>query len=300
MIKPIALAGALWVLAVGLSQAETVFEASRPAPATPSFEASPPIPTATLFLSPNKDSFINESQPNQNNGTDFMTRIRIEDGEHRFAFYSFDLSGLPPAETVTSATLKLWVDREAPSPVALLRVLSDWDENTITWDNAYWNFDPLIRATFTPSTKDSLVTIDVTELVHEWHTGIHPNHGFMLYSLGFEERSRYATKEWSVPSQRPELEVTTGILPSSDLSVSKTVDKPMPAPGETITYTIILGNAGPDDATGISVIDVLPSGITYKSSWSSSGTYSEMSGIWAVGSIANARSDTLRIAAVVD
>jgi len=56
--------------------------------------------------------------------------------------------------------------------------------------------------------------------------------------------------------------------PQADLFIFKT-DSPDPvigAPGNTITYTLAVGNAGPDDATGVVIQDALPAGTTFVSS----------------------------------
>ena len=59
----------------------------------------------------------------------------------------------------------------------------------------------------------------------------------------------------------------------------------------------MLSNAGPSDATGVQVRDVLPTGLDYVSSSASLGTYNEASGVWNVGSLASQRSATLQLQA---
>lgn len=52
--------------------------------------------------------------------------------------------------------------------------------------------------------------------------------------------------------------------PRIDLAITKTDnDNDLPlTPGDTITYTIVVSNAGPSDATGVVVADTLPAGLT--------------------------------------
>ncbi|MEA5461378.1 gliding motility-associated C-terminal domain-containing protein [Arcicella sp. LKC2W] len=52
----------------------------------------------------------------------------------------------------------------------------------------------------------------------------------------------------------------------ADLSVEKLVSKTNPNVGETITYTIKVKNAGPDNATNVQIKDVLPVGLQFVSS----------------------------------
>ena len=86
---------------------------------------------------------------------------------------------------------------------------------------------------------------------------------------------------------------------SADLSVTKSVDNTAPNEGDNIVYTVTVNNAGPDNATGVQVTDVLPTGVTYVSD-DSGGTYDSSTGVWNVGDVASGESDTLRITATVD
>ncbi|MCL6267061.1 PKD domain-containing protein [Flagellimonas myxillae] len=88
-------------------------------------------------------------------------------------------------------------------------------------------------------------------------------------------------------------------IPSSDLSLSKTVDNANPDVGANVTFTVTLTNDGLSDATGVVVSDALPSGYTYVSD-DSGGTYSSASGLWNVGTIAGGSSIALNIVAQVN
>lgn len=50
------------------------------------------------------------------------------------------------------------------------------------------------------------------------------------------------------------------VVGTADLSLTKTVDNSTPNIGENVTFTIRLKNDGPDDATGVSIGDVVPFG----------------------------------------
>ena len=59
--------------------------------------------------------------------------------------------------------------------------------------------------------------------------------------------------------------VTMTVLPQADLAITKT-DTPDPVRfGEVLTYTLLVSNAGPQDATGVVVVDTLPAGVTFVS-----------------------------------
>jgi uncharacterized repeat protein (TIGR01451 family) len=48
------------------------------------------------------------------------------------------------------------------------------------------------------------------------------------------------------------------VVAAVDLQVSKSINIASPAPGERITYTLVVTNAGPSNASGITLIDTLP------------------------------------------
>jgi uncharacterized repeat protein (TIGR01451 family)/fimbrial isopeptide formation D2 family protein len=52
---------------------------------------------------------------------------------------------------------------------------------------------------------------------------------------------------------------TVSVSSSSDLSIAKTDNASVAVPGTNVVYTITVNNAGPSDATGVGVLDALPS-----------------------------------------
>src|SRR5690606_36028214 len=84
----------------------------------------------------------------------------------------------------------------------------------------------------------------------------------------------------------------------ADLSLTKTVDNATPQLGDEVTFTITVSNAGPSTATGISVSDVLPEGLTLISAVPSQGTIA--GGIWTVGTLADDAVATLTTIVRVD
>jgi uncharacterized repeat protein (TIGR01451 family) len=51
------------------------------------------------------------------------------------------------------------------------------------------------------------------------------------------------------------------VAPQADLSITKTNGQSATVPGETVTYTIVVGNAGPTAVTGATVSDTLPASL---------------------------------------
>ena len=95
------------------------------------------------------------------------------------------------------------------------------------------------------------------------------------------------------------LSVTTNVT-SSNLITVKTVNNPLPDEGDTIIYSINVTNNGPNDETNASLTDNLPSGITFVSASATTGSYSNTTGVWTIGNIANGNTETLTITATVN
>jgi len=86
-------------------------------------------------------------------------------------------------------------------------------------------------------------------------------------------------------------------LTSADLSITKT-DSPDPVlVNQNLTYLITVTNNGPDAATGVSVTDTLPAGVTYVSATPSQGSCSQAAGTVTcpIGTIAYPGSATVTI-----
>jgi len=94
--------------------------------------------------------------------------------------------------------------------------------------------------------------------------------------------------------------VTTPIPASADLSLTKSVSSTAPMVGSVVTFTIITTNSGPQDASLVTVTDLLPSGYTFSSFNATSGTYDSTTGLWSLDILKNSESETLQISAVVN
>ena len=84
-----------------------------------------------------------------------------------------------------------------------------------------------------------------------------------------------------------------------DLELTKEVDTSSPKVGDTVTFTITVVNAGPDNATGVVVRDIIPYGLEFDGAWASQGSYEFMTGFWEIGSLKAGDAVTLDISTVV-
>lgn len=97
------------------------------------------------------------------------------------------------------------------------------------------------------------------------------------------------------------------VLPTVDISLVKTVmlaDGVTPATtvrrGDTLIYVLTATNDGPDNATGITVTDQLPAGLTYVTDDTGGTAYDLASGVWTVGALNNGASKSLNITVTVN
>lgn len=86
----------------------------------------------------------------------------------------------------------------------------------------------------------------------------------------------------------------------SNLSVSKTVDNQAPKSGSNVVFTLTAKNNGASNNTNIKVTDQLPSGYSFISATTGTGSYNTTSGIWDIGNLNDGASSVLNITAKVN
>ena len=92
---------------------------------------------------------------------------------------------------------------------------------------------------------------------------------------------------------------TTATPQQADLELVKTVDQAQPPLNTVVTFTLVVTNRGPDPATDVVVSDPLPAGLSFVSAAPSQGTYDSATGVWAVGTLPNGVTATLRVVSLV-
>ncbi|MCL2115122.1 MAG: hypothetical protein FWH29_02750 [Methanobrevibacter sp.] len=86
---------------------------------------------------------------------------------------------------------------------------------------------------------------------------------------------------------------TVNVPASVNISISKNSNVTTAIVGDFLSYTIMVVNNGPDNATGLVIIDVLDSRLTYLSA--SLSSYNVANGHWTIGNLAINQSMTLTI-----
>jgi uncharacterized repeat protein (TIGR01451 family) len=198
-----------------------------------------------------------------------------------------------------------------------------------TVDDAHPNVGDVITytVTLTNAGPDDATNVQVTDLVPGGlsFVGATPSEGTYdqftgLWDLGTLTNGSVGTLQIQARVDSPAAQLNTAVITGADqfdpvpgdnqgaaeetpqqadLAVSKLVSNPIPNVGDTITYTVHLTNSGPDDATGVTVLDVLPLGVAYQFSSATTGAFDPATRIWTLGSVAAGATQTLTITAIV-
>src|SRR6185295_9222255 len=86
---------------------------------------------------------------------------------------------------------------------------------------------------------------------------------------------------------------TDTLVGSSDIALAKSVNNASPGLSTNVIFTVTATNNGPSNATGVAVNDLLPVGLAFVSATPSTGSYSNVTGLWTIGPLANGASATL-------
>lgn len=86
---------------------------------------------------------------------------------------------------------------------------------------------------------------------------------------------------------------------SVDLGICKSADVRHALPGDTVVFTLTVTNNGSTAATGVTVTDSLPEGLTYSSS-DCGGSFVAPTLTWTLGNLAASASATCRITVTID
>jgi len=181
------------------------------------------------------------------------------------SYLRFTMDDIPPGKTIISATLTLhhWGNADPanaePSLIWLFTVDGDWEEYTLTWNNA-----PLARENLTTTWVNVLTGFpgwpgvaynwDATQAVAEAHSAGEPLNVALYTSDTNFHSSKYLTSsdtgDWNAEG-RPTLTIVWGEVLAT---VSKEVWPTTPSSGQVVTYTLSLLGSG----QAITLTDDLP------------------------------------------
>lgn len=79
--------------------------------------------------------------------------------------------------------------------------------------------------------------------------------------------------------------VSSTVIGSADLSVTKVVSRAAATVGETVTFTITATNRGPSTSDDVRVAESLPAGLSFVAAVADTGTFDPSSGVWSIGTM---------------
>ena len=99
-----------------------------------------------------------------------------------------------------------------------------------------------------------------------------------------------------------DLEEAVVIENIADLVTEKSLisGNPTPAEGDSVTFQITVTNNGAAQATGVSLTDQLPAGITFTGNSVTQGAYDAATGLWTIGTINEGAQAVITLTGTVD
>lgn len=155
---------------------------------------------ATLY--PTDDTYISSAAPGSNYDSDIRLLVGQGPSSSRQALLRFDV---PTGVNVVSATLNLReAEANATSAGTVHAVTASWDEATVTYSSFGGAYVAAPAGSFTNSSTDAELFIDVTTLAQDWSNGVYANHGLLL--AGTSGQTRVGSMA-NVPQRRPTMTV---------------------------------------------------------------------------------------------
>ena len=93
---------------------------------------------------------------------------------------------------------------------------------------------------------------------------------------------------------------STTLIPTADLSITKSDNQTTAIPGQQISYSIVVTNNGPSTVSSVTVTDSVPAAIQNPSFSASEGTYDSTTGEWTGLTLASGGSVTLTLTGTID
>ncbi|WP_107852715.1 DNRLRE domain-containing protein [Oceanimonas marisflavi] len=179
--------------------------------------------STSLVLQPDAadgaDTYLDDGNPGTNWGSDTQLRISNKSNVQKRGLLRFDLSAIPPASLITSATLEMNLEGIGSGDTAAIdlhRVTRDWHQsqaswsqalNTTNWTSPGGDIDPTAITSAVIEPAGGPVQWDITALAGDWVAGNLDNHGVMLLGSPGVNHADFSSSNHATAALRPKLTI---------------------------------------------------------------------------------------------
>ncbi len=241
------------------------------------------------------------------NGQTFSRTLTLSPGLHELSAQAFDLA----ANGSPVSTYYVFVDMAPPTvnnmaPIVPNPATTPVDTELVVLNKTVKTFDwtalsltlggvtiPLNSSvTVTPVAGAAMPTYEIAGLAQ-----FTMKSGIYILSVNADQIVDYANNAGIGGASVSWTETRT----VADATITNTVNNANPHEGSVIHFTVTVANAGPAIATNVSILDLLPSGLTLEQAASSAGgSYDTSTGVWSIAQIDVNSSATLTLTASVN
>lgn len=159
--------------------------------------------TSCVDLVATRDATLAKTQLHRNFGHEHTLRL----DKHEEALVGFDLSSIPAAAAINSATLSLYVsDIGCDDSIDVHAATASWAESTVTFASFGQHFAPQIAGSIVAHYGNVRKSVDIVPLVRSWIGGTKPNDGVVLTGITHGDAT-LVSREGGTASQKPTLHV---------------------------------------------------------------------------------------------
>jgi hypothetical protein len=157
----------------------------------------------TLAIEPTDDATIMENHPNDPTGHSLEIVLRSGSGWEWDILIKFNLSAIPSNVTIQYASLQAYYYRyhdgnPSGHQVNIYRIMSDWNEETVTWATRPSYSSEVSSFTWVPSTIDKWMIWNVTDDVTVFYNNGTLNYGWRMVDISGGYQCTYLrSKEYS-------------------------------------------------------------------------------------------------------
>jgi predicted outer membrane repeat protein len=174
---------------------------------------------------PDFDSWVKQATPNANFGVDSILKVESQGGANERALLHFPLPSAPPGCKLVGATLRLHSSAATEGrTLEALRVVSEWDELSVTWGNQPGTAGPAA------TTRSGLGSVEWDVLAQTREMYANGAHGFLIRDSaenGLGEQSFHSSEkgadhppELVLVFDDPDAPPPTGICPTTPQSLA--------------------------------------------------------------------------------